>query len=435
MASGRGAAFGLGWSAATQIVGTFVKLASTLILTRLLAPDAYALLGTAMVVLTTLEWLSDVGVMPALVRHPHGGESEWLLVGWWIGLTRGLGLSAAAALAAMPLALFYRQPELTGVMLALALRPALMALRSPAMPRLRRDLEYRALFTDELTQVAIGTAAAIAVALFVPEAGAWALVAGTLAGALGGVVISYFLAPMGVRWYWDRDKAREIAGFGGRILLNTLVMAAWLNLDRLLGPRFLPLEAIGWYAIAWNLAAAAEGLVTRKTDVYFALLARKEDPIERSEWHHRTAGKAMIWAGPILALAAAAAPLGVRILYDSRYHPAGILLAILLARLIVRAAGQLDFQLLLAGGNVKAATVGYLVGAVVQAAILIPLISAFGVAGLAVSVLISTVVVTAAQAWAGPGLGRPAVKRMLAACAWAGAGVGLGMGLEWAIAM
>jgi O-antigen/teichoic acid export membrane protein len=109
----RGAAFGLGWSAATQVAGTVVRLASTLLLTRLLAPDAYALLGTAMVVLTTLEWLSDLGVTAALVRHPKGGEAGWLLVGWRLNLHRGVGLAVAAAAAAAPLAAFYQQPDLT----------------------------------------------------------------------------------------------------------------------------------------------------------------------------------------------------------------------------------------------------------------------------------------------------------------------------------
>lgn len=157
----RGAAFGLGWSIATQVAGTGVKLASTLVLTRLLAPEAYALLGTAMVVLTTLEWLSDFGVTPALVRHPRGSERGWLLVGWQANFRRGVILTLIAVACATPLAAFYRQPELLGVLLALAARPLIMSLRSPGMPLLRRNLEYRALFVDELAQALTGTLTAI----------------------------------------------------------------------------------------------------------------------------------------------------------------------------------------------------------------------------------------------------------------------------------
>jgi len=413
----RNAAFGLGWSVATQVAGTGVKLASTLVLTRLLAPEAYALLGTAMVVLTTLEWLSDFGVTPTLVRHTRGGERGWLLVGWQANFRRGLVLTAIAAVCAAPLAAFYHQPELFGVLLALAARPLIMSLRSPGVPLLRRNLEYRALFVDELTQALTGTLTAILVAVTIPGAGAWALVAGTLVGALAGVVVSYLLAPLAPRHHHDLEASREIRKFGGLVVMNTLVMAVWLNLDRLIGPRFLPLDAVGCYIVAWNLAMAAEAVVTRKIDVYFALMSRL--PVgDRADWHQGMVPKVMRLVGPALAVGVAIAPLVVAVLYDSRYQSAGILFAVLLARLVVRTIGQLDFQLLLASGNIRPATVSYLAGAVTQGVLIVPLVLSFGVNGLAVSALISASVVTLVQVVLAPELRSGALRRMGVAALW-----------------
>lgn len=276
LAPRRTAKFGLGWSAAAQVGGSAVRLGSTLFLTRLLAPDAYALIGTALVVLTTLEWLSDVGIVPALVRHPDGGRPDWLLTGWWAGLGRGAGLSAVAALAAAPLAAFYHQPELATVMLALAVRPALFALRSPGVPLLRRNLEARALFADELTQAVIGAAAAIAVAAAVPGAGAWALVTGALAGTAAGVVASYWLAPMAPRWHWDRGVARHLAamipltaavgvvGLAAAVLASTVAEpATQAALAPELGRRAVGrvAAAAGWAGLGLAGAAAVERLL------------------------------------------------------------------------------------------------------------------------------------------------------------------------------
>jgi O-antigen/teichoic acid export membrane protein len=422
----RGAAFGLGWSAATQVAGTVVRLASTLLLTRLLAPDAYALLGTAMVVLTTLEWLSDLGVTAALVRHPKGGEAGWLLVGWRLNLHRGVGLAVAAAAAAAPLAAFYQQPDLTWVLVALAARPLLLALRSPAAPRLRRNLEYRALFVDELCQVVVGAGTSIALAWLVPGVGVWALVGGTLAGAVTGVVASYVLAPLAPRWHSDPVAGKELRRFGWGVLLNTLAMAAWLNLDRLLGLRLLPIEMVGCYVVATNLAAAVEALLTRKLDVYFGLLNRRQAD-ERGEWHTRTSQRAMNWAGPLLCLGAFSAPFAVRLLYDARYHDAGLLLAMLLTRLIFRLAGQLDFQLLLSDGRVLPATVSYLIAGVAHAAAMFPLASFFGATGVAASVLLSTALLTTAQCLLAPTLRRGLVARLATAGGWTTAGAVAGV--------
>ena len=148
--------FSLGWSGLGQVVGLVVKLGSTLILTRMLAPEAYGILGTAMAVLTTLEWLSDLGIHPALIRHPKGDQREFLLTGWIMGLVRGSGLSICAALAAWPLSDFYSEPSLLGILLVLAARPFLFAIRSPGFPLLRRNLNYRGIFFDEMTQAVIG---------------------------------------------------------------------------------------------------------------------------------------------------------------------------------------------------------------------------------------------------------------------------------------
>ncbi|MFO0822173.1 MAG: oligosaccharide flippase family protein [Gemmataceae bacterium] len=428
----RGLGFTLGWATATQLVTTVVKFGSTLLLTRLLAPEAYALIGMAMVILTTLEWLSDYGVTPALVRHPRGGEAAWLLAGWRANFKRGLLLSAVAASLAVPMAAFYQQPELLGVLLALAARPLLMALRSPGMPLLRRNMEYRALFVDELTQTLVGAGCAIVVAATVSGASAWALVAGTLVGAAAGVVTSYLLTPLAPRWHYDPEAAQELYRLGGRVLVNTLVMALWLNLDRLIGPRFLPLEAMGWYIVAYNLALTVEAFIIRKVDVYFALLSRLS-PEERVAWHHANIGRVMRFAGVTLAMAAAAAPLAVKVIYDSRYQPVGLLLAILSARLVFRTLGQLDFQLLLANGDVRTGTAAYAAGLVCQGTLVITLVCVLGVYGLAISLLLTTAIVTATQAVLSPELQRGMIRRFFIASGWAGVGLIGGVLTHWAL--
>ena len=56
------------------------------------------------------------------------------MTGWWMGVWRGLCLSFVAAMVAVPYGDFARQPGLTGVLLVLAIKPIISALRSPAIP-------------------------------------------------------------------------------------------------------------------------------------------------------------------------------------------------------------------------------------------------------------------------------------------------------------
>jgi O-antigen/teichoic acid export membrane protein len=371
------------------------KLGSNLVLTRLLAPEAFGLMGTAMAFFTTLEWLSDMGIQPALIRHKHGSRSDYLSTGWWLGLFRGFGLTGIAALIAIPLVDFYEQPELLGVLLVLALRPALMSLRSPAMPTLRRNLNYRNVFIDEFGQVLVASIVSVILACFIPSV--WAIVIGTMSGVVVGIVLSYALCPMKVGKY-NRAASKEICGFGRTVLLNTLVMALLLNMDRLLGLKFVSALEMGLYAIAFNLAAVLEGLITKACDVHFSMLSRLPNQEKQNEFQRRITSKVTKWMMPLLAVGVMLGPFVINLLYDERYTGAGIILSIFIARQMIRGIGQLQFQLLLARGEVNRATVAYGVALVVQAVMFVPMIQAFGVCGLAVCGLVSTTVLTGVQA-------------------------------------
>lgn len=387
----------LGWTGLSQCIGLVIRLASNLILARLLAPQAYGLLGTALAVMTTLEWLSDLGVQPALVRHPRGCEDAYLQTGWTLGLFRGVVVTLAAIATAGPMASFSHQPALIGILMGLACRPAIFALRSPGMPTLRRNLNYRGLFIDETAQTAVGTAVSLLLAWTTHSI--WAIVGGTLAGAVTGVVVSYLLSPIRPKLTWDRVAASEIGHLGRQVFINTLVMALWMNLDRILGLRFISLPEMGLYAVAWNLAGVLETLVTRACDVYFSMLVRRGGAEAQDRWHAKVCRRAVEFGVPLGILAIALAPKVINVLYDERYRAAGPLFAVLIARLLIRSLGQIQFQYLLARAEVHTATRAYLVALVVQTGLFFALVPRYGPMGLALAALGSTTTLTLVQTW------------------------------------
>lgn len=392
---GRRGIAGLGWTGISQMVGMVLRLASNLLLTRLLAPEAFGLIGTALALLTTLEWLSDLGVLPAILRHPRGGERDVLSSGWWLGLYRGFFLSLMGVLIAWPVSVFYQQPELFGVLAMISLRPALMSLRSPAMPLLRKDLNYKAIFFDEVSMTIGGTTVSVLFALWWPSV--WSVVAGMIAGAVVGIAMSYILVPMkpGRR---NVEVCGELWSFGVKVLLNTMLMAFWMNMDRLLGLRLLSEHDMGLYAVAWNLAMVVEMVLNRACDVHFSMLSRLGSDEEKRAAHDQLMSKLTVWVVPVFAVGISLAPWVIRVLYDERYLGAQTLFLLLMCRVLVRGIGQIQFQLLLSQNLIRIGTVAYVVALVVQASLIVPLTTQWGVQGLALSTLISTCVVTGVQA-------------------------------------
>lgn len=385
----------LGWTGASQMVGMVLRLGSNLLLTRLLAPEAFGLIGTALALMTTLEWLSDLGVLPGILRHPRGRDRDVLSSGWWLGLYRGFFLTGLGIAVAWPVSVFYQQPELFAVLAMISLRPALISLRSPGMPVLRKDLNYRAIFFDEICVTAGGTTVSVLFALWWPSV--WAVVAGMIAGAAVGIAVSYVLIPMkpGRR---DPEVCRDLWSFGMKVLLNTMLMALWMNMDRLLGLRLLSEHDMGLYAVAWNLAMAVEMVLNRACDVHFSMLSRLKSDEEKRANHDRLMAKLSAWIVPLFAIGICLAPWVIRILYDDRYLGAQSLFLLLMCRVLVRGIGQIQFQLLLSQDLIRIGTWAYVIALVVQASLIVPLTQQWGVQGLAFSALISTCVVTGVQA-------------------------------------
>ena len=319
-------------------------------------------------------------------------EPAFLGTGWIMGLGRGAILAAVVVISAYPASEFYDQPELIGILLILSARSLLHGLQSPGMPVLYQRLDYRSLFVLEVGQTLVGTL--VSQVLAWQYRSVWAIVFGTLAGEMTVVVLSYVYSPRAARPRWESTAAREIYHLGHQVFLNTLVMALWMNLDRLLGLRWVTPREMGLYAVAWNLAAVAETLMLRVCEVYFTMLARLGDPDAQTAWHRALCRKMAAFAMPVAALGVIAGPAVIRLLYDVRYRDAGILFSILVARLMMRTLAQLHFQALLARAEVYLATRAYVVALIVQAVIFVPLVQQFGVVGMAGSCLISTVALT-----------------------------------------
>jgi len=377
-----------------QGAGMVMRLGSSLILTRLLAPEAYGTIGPALILLVTLEWFSDLGLRQALVRDPQGGTTELLNAGWWIGLSRAAILAAIVAGLAFPLQNFYERPELAGLLLALAFLPILQALRSPGLPTLRREMNYRALFLLELGQM-IASIGFTLVAAWITHS-VWAIAIGILAGAAFEVLLSYWLCPFWPSRSWDRSCVRRLLTVSRQVMLNTFAMALVINSDRLIGLRLISVEEMGLYTVAWGLASAFDSLICRACDVYYSHLARTPEA-SRKVLHQRVCYQVAMFGGLALTIAVVLVPWLLRNLYDARYVGVGVLFAVLIARLIPRALGQIQFQHLLVRAEIRIATLSYLAALLVEAVLLIPLAHAHGALGLALASLVAIVVVTGVQ--------------------------------------
>ena len=327
-----------------------IRLAGNLVLTRLLFPEAFGLMAIVSVFLIGLEMFSDAGVGATIVQRSEEPAEEFLQTAWTLQAIRGLGLWLVASLAAFPLAEIYGKPELVKVLPIASFTLVLAGFKSTAIHLVARRLRQGPLTVVDLSSAILGLLVSIGIALVEPSV--WALVFGGLAAGVSNLVATWFL-PEQVkhRFRWDRKSANEMLRFGRWIFLGTIFAFLSSNGDRLLLGKFLTLQQLGIYTVAFFLSQAVtlfmSGLGCR---VLLPILSRSTDSQDFLRYRR------MLLAGALLPVAVflTAGPWIIELLYDDRYLPAGSLLQVLSLGAGAAVLRVVSEPILLAAGDSRA---------------------------------------------------------------------------------
>jgi O-antigen/teichoic acid export membrane protein len=281
----------------------FVRI---LVLARILAPDAFGLLAIAMVPIGLLLQATEFGMVPALV-HVESPRRRHYDVAWTVGLLRGLATSGLVFLAAPWIARLAGEPRAAEITRVLALYPLLIAASSMRLADLQRRLDFRPLAILHLGEAVSNAIVSIALA---PRLGVWALVAGTLAGSVGRLVISYLVAPYRPRLFFQRSAALSLIRFGRWVFVAALLTTTGGALLRLIVSRQLGAAELGVYYLATRLTFLLVGTVIDVgTSVSFPIYARlKEDRDEAVRVFQAVLSATAALVVPAFALLAALAP-------------------------------------------------------------------------------------------------------------------------------
>lgn len=252
----RTAAGGVMWQGLSYFSGKALVLVSTAILARLLSIDEFGLVGFALVFITYAEVLTDLGVAQAIVYFPF--EKRRADAAFTLCLASSAALVAVAYVAAPTIARFFDEPDVTNLFRVLSLSLFFAAIGQVPDALIRKELRFRnRLITDVTRAVAQGI---VSVALAIAGAGAWAIVAGYLAGNLARSIASWLLVhyrPSARFFRYDREVWRPLLRYGTASAGNGLLLSLVFNIDYLIVGKVLGKEALAFYALAFRLPQMA----------------------------------------------------------------------------------------------------------------------------------------------------------------------------------
>jgi PST family polysaccharide transporter len=238
------------WTTVAKVIQQVFQFVLSVVLMRLLGPEAFGLIGMVLVFSGFAGIFSELGFGSALVQRQDVRE-EHRSTAFWLTIAMSVVLTVAFAAAAPLVAGFYKQPLLKSMTAWSALGFVLAAPGVVPRALLQKAMRFDALAKVDIAALAISGATATAIAAL--GGGVWSLVVQQIVSSAATSILLLLLGNWRPRLIWSRDNFRQLFGYGAGLTGFNVINYWARSADKLLIGTFLGPIALGLYSRAYAL--------------------------------------------------------------------------------------------------------------------------------------------------------------------------------------
>lgn len=320
-----------GWTFIGFGVAQVLRLASNLVLTRLLFPEAFGLMALISVFLVGLEMLSDVGIAPSIQQSARGDDPDFLDTAWTVQAIRG-GILWVMSCAIAPLvAWFYADERLLAMLPVAGLSLLISGFNPTRMETANRHLIVGRLTVLEIAAQICGLVAMLILAWTMQSI--WALVIGAVSISLFRLILMHSFLPGQVnRFRLEKDAARDLIHFGKWIFLSTICGFLIAQGDKAILGKYISFQSLGIYNIGFFLAGVPQELAATVMGRIMLPLHRECPPHQSHANFSKVRKMRFMLTSAVFTMQFVTALIGIWLvgfLYDPRFAAAGVVVAVL----------------------------------------------------------------------------------------------------------
>lgn len=267
------------WSSITEIVARMVSPLSTMLLARILAPDAFGILVTALMVISFAEIFTDAGFQKYLIQHEfedNRAKYQATTVAFWANFVLSMFIWLIIIIFANPLATLVGCPGHADVIIISCVCIPLAAFSSIQMALYKRSFDFRTLFFVRLIGVLIPIFITVPIAYFTKSF--WALIIGMIALNMSNAIILTIKSEWKPRWYFDFNELKKMLSFSIWSMFEAV--SIWLTsyIDIFIVGTFFNQYYLGLYRTSITTVGQIMALITAATTpILFSSLSRLQD--------------------------------------------------------------------------------------------------------------------------------------------------------------
>jgi len=340
----------------TMLTLNLLRVVSSLILTRLLAPADFGILGMVTIVHYAINMLLDVGTDTFIVRHHDINERRLLDVVWTVRVARTLLSAVIVALSAGICARVLGNESLTAVLIVSALGLVASAPQSLSLSIATRNKRLVLMSSLDVFLAVSNLVITVGIAFFLRNY--WAAVISSIVGSSLRTLLSYAVFPSPFyRFAYDKKIVAEMWKFSRFVAGSSLITLFVSQFDKVVLGHFLTIEQFGIYILAVNLAFVPQmfcGMYGQRVLFPTYSQAHRSDPNSMRRVFHEKLKR----VGPLYCFLVGGligfAPVVIGVMYQDRYAQAAYYLSLLSIPSFFALSSVAATEALVAIGEVRA---------------------------------------------------------------------------------
>ncbi len=308
------------WRFAERIGVQGVALVVSIVLARLLDPEAYGTIALVMIFTAILQVFVDSGLGNALIQKKNADQLDFSTV-FYFNIVMCLMVYGLLYMAAPWIATFYGDPQLTAITRVLGLTLVISGLRNIQQAYVSRNLIFKKFFYSTLGATIVAACTGILMAYM--GFGVWALVAQQLTNAAVGTLILFFTVKWRPTWEFSFTRFKQLFSFGWKLLVSALLDTGYNNLWQLVIGKFYTNQDLAHYNQGDKIPyMIVQGITTSIDGVLLPVMSNvQEDTVRIKAMTKRTIITGTYVMAPLMLGLAFVAPAFVSTLLTDKWLP------------------------------------------------------------------------------------------------------------------
>ena len=365
------------------------RIARSLLLTRLLAPEAFGIMAIVYATSYVVDMLADIGVGDAIVQNPKGNERSYVNSAWWLSFCRGVVIYAILFVASPWVGRFYGHIEIEPLMRLALLSIVFAGARSPGAYVALKEMRFKQWAIIQNGAGVAGSVVVVILACFIQSV--WALAFGYVAEHFIRCIVSYVVCPFLPTLEFDNNALRHLLRFSRGVFGLSFLYLIFSRTDIFVLGKLFSATELGVYTMAVYLVQVPMSFIVgviRQT--LMPSIARiQDDRVRINRILYRATSAVVLFGMPGLIFLVLSSRSLLSLVYGDRYGSGSLALTIAALVAFVNVTNNLITVVFFATGNPGFHRRCVIIMAVLMLGLIYPSVKLFGLAGGQIAALVA----------------------------------------------